>query len=66
MASCWRALNGVDRALIEVRLQDGWCLRAIARALGRSPGTVSDEVGQNQRIDLLVRISGQSKNVRRL
>ena len=39
-------LSVVDRALIEVRLGDGWTLRAIACALGRSPDTVSDEVAR--------------------
>ena len=47
MADCRRGLSVVDRTLIEVRLRDGWCLRAIARALGRSPGTVSDEVARH-------------------
>ncbi len=46
MASCRRALDVVDRALIEVRLADGWTIRAIARALDRSPGMVSDEVAR--------------------
>jgi IS30 family transposase len=39
-----RKLTVVDRTMIEVRLRDGWGIRAIARALGRSPGTISDEV----------------------
>ena len=47
MADCRRGLSVVDRALIEVRLHDGWCIRAIARALDRSPGTVSDEVARH-------------------
>ena len=37
----------IDRTLIKVRLADGWCLLAIARALGRSPGMVSDEVARH-------------------
>lgn len=39
-----RCLSVFDRSVIEFRLRDGWGLRAIARALGRSAGTVSDEV----------------------
>jgi IS30 family transposase len=34
----------MDRSLIEVRLRDGWGTRRIARAVGRSPGTISDEI----------------------
>jgi len=33
--------------MIEVRLRDGWGVRAIARALGRSPGTISDEINRH-------------------
>ena len=47
MAVCRRGLTVIDRALIEVRLADGWTLRAIARALGRSPGMVSGEVARH-------------------
>ncbi len=47
MAVCRRGLSVLDRTLIEVRLRDGWTLRAIARALGRSPGMVSDEVARH-------------------
>jgi transposase, IS30 family len=39
-----RRLTVVDRTTIEVRQLDGWGIRAIARALGRSPGTISDEI----------------------
>jgi len=47
MAACRRGLSVVDRTLIEVRLHDGWCIRAIARALDRSGGTISDEVARH-------------------
>ena len=47
MVVCRRGLTVLDRTLIEVRLADGWTLRAIARALDRSPGTVSDEVARH-------------------
>jgi len=39
-----RKLTVCDRAQIEVRLRDGLGIRAIARELGRSPGTISDEI----------------------
>ena len=39
-----RMLTVVDRTMIEVRLADGFGIRAIARYLGRSPGTVCDEI----------------------
>jgi IS30 family transposase len=42
-----RKLTAVDRALIEVRLSDGWGIRRIALALGRSGGTICDEVGRH-------------------
>jgi IS30 family transposase len=47
MVVCRRGLTVVDRTLIEVRLADGWTIRAIARALDRSPGMVSDEVARH-------------------
>ena len=47
MAVGRRGLTVIDRTLIEVRLQDGWCIRAIARVLDRSPGMVSDEVARH-------------------
>ena len=47
MAECRRGLSVVDRTLIEVRLRDGWGIRAIARSLDRSPGMVSDEVARH-------------------
>jgi IS30 family transposase len=36
-----------DRLLIELRLGDGWGVRAIARALDRSPGMVSGEINRH-------------------
>ena len=39
-----RALTVFDRLTIEVRLRDGWCVRAIARALDRSAGVISGEI----------------------
>ena len=44
MALSRRKLSVFDRSVIEVRLRDGWGIRAIARGLDRSPGMVSDEV----------------------
>ncbi len=43
MATLRRPLSTIDRTTIELRLGDGWDIRAIARALDRSPGTISDE-----------------------
>jgi IS30 family transposase len=43
-----RILSIVDRTTIELRLGDGWGIRAIARALGRSAGTISDEVRRHK------------------
>ena len=42
-----RALTVVDRTTIEVRLRDGWGIRAIASAVGRSAGTISDEIARH-------------------
>ena len=42
-----RPLTLVDRSIIEVRLSDGLGIRAIARCLGRSPGTICDEIGRH-------------------
>ena len=39
-----RALTVTDRTTIELRLSDGWSIRAIARGLSRSAGTISDEI----------------------
>ena len=47
MASPRRAFTVVDRTTIALRLRDGWGVRMIARSLGRSAGTVSDEVNRN-------------------
>jgi len=44
MANLRRPLTPIDRTMIEVRLSDGWGICAIARALGRSAGTISGEV----------------------
>jgi IS30 family transposase len=44
MAVARRALSIFDRTTIEMRRQDGWGVRRIAAALGRSPGTISDEI----------------------
>ena len=48
MTSARRALTVVDRTTIEVRLRDGWGIRAIAAALGRSGGTISDEIARHR------------------
>lgn len=44
MACQRRKLTVFDRSLIEVRLGDGWGVRAIARHLGRSAGMVCEEI----------------------
>lgn len=44
MEVCRRRITAIDRVLIAVRLADGWGVRSIARALGRSAGTISDEI----------------------
>jgi len=44
MAVLRRHLTVVDRTTIELRLRDGWGIRAIGQALSRSPGTISDEI----------------------
>jgi len=44
MSTPRRRLTAIDRTMIEVRLCDGWSVRAIATALGRSPGTISKEI----------------------
>jgi IS30 family transposase len=48
MTSQRRKLTVVDRTTIEVRLRDGWGIRAIAAALGRSSGTISDEISRHR------------------
>ncbi len=47
MAAPRRTLTIVDRTTIALRLRDGWGIRQVACALGRSPGTISDEVNRN-------------------
>ena len=47
MGSKRRELTPVDRVTIELRLFDGWGVRAIARQLGRSAGTISDEIARH-------------------
>ena len=47
MAGARRWLTVFDRFLIDLRLRDGWGVRAIARALDRSPGMVSDEINRH-------------------
>lgn len=42
-----RRFTAIDRVLISVRLVDGWGVRAIARALCRSAGTISDEISRH-------------------
>ena len=47
MAGQRRPLSVYDRSLIEVRLGDGWGVRAISRSLGGSCGTVSREISRH-------------------
>jgi transposase, IS30 family len=47
MADQRRKLTVCDRSMIELRLRDGWGVRAIARDLDRSPGMISDEVNRH-------------------
>jgi len=42
--NCRRRFTAIDSVLIAVYLLDGWGIRAIALALGRSAGTISDEI----------------------
>ena len=46
MAAQRRKFTVVDRTTIALRLRDGWGIRRIACGLGRSPGTISDEVNR--------------------
>ena len=39
-----KPLTVVDRTIIELRRRDGWSIRLIARELGRSSGSVCDEI----------------------
>jgi len=45
MARTYKRLTVEGRAVIEVRVRDGWSFRRIAEELGRSPDTISSEVG---------------------
>jgi IS30 family transposase len=47
MADQRRKLTVVDRSQIELRLRDGCGVRAIARDLDRSPGTISGEINRH-------------------
>jgi IS30 family transposase len=47
MGSKRRELTQIDRVMIELRLADGWGVRAIGRQLGRSAGTISDEIARH-------------------
>ena len=47
MAVQRRGLTVVDRSIIELRRRDGWSIRLIARELGRSSGTICDEIGRH-------------------
>jgi IS30 family transposase len=44
MAIQRRRLTVVDRTIIELRRRDGWSIRLITRELGRSSGTICDEI----------------------
>ena len=48
MANQRRNLTIVERTTIDLRLRDGWGTRAIARMLGRSPGTICDEIHRHR------------------
>jgi len=48
MAESRRGLTAVDRATIELRLLDGWGIRAIARVLDRSSSTISTEIKRHR------------------
>src|SRR3954468_23557074 len=41
-----RKLTVKDRVAIDLRRQDGWGVRVIARELGRSPSVISTEIGR--------------------
>ena len=47
MATPGRMLTVVDRTLIALYLWGGWGVRRIDREIGRSPGTISDEVNRD-------------------
>ena len=44
MGKQYRHLDGTERAMIQLSLEQGWQLRAIARSLHRDPGTISREL----------------------
>src|SRR3954454_17662734 len=46
-----RKLTVEDRVAIDLRRKDGWCVRAIARELGRSPSVISPEIGRGREPD---------------
>src|SRR3954465_378024 len=46
-----RKLTVEDRVAIDLRRQDGWGVRAIARELGRSPSVISAEQGRGRDTD---------------
>src|SRR3954467_11623061 len=46
-----RKLTVEDRVAIDLRRQDGWGVRAIARELGRSPSVISTEIGGGREPD---------------
>ena len=48
MAGPKRVLTIFDRTSIELRLRDGFGVRAIAATLGRSPSTISDEIRRHR------------------
>ena len=43
-------LTVVDRTIIELRRRDGCSIRMIARELGRSSGTVCDEINRHGKV----------------
>ena len=47
MDVCKRRMTATDRAVIEVRLRDGWGVRAMARALDRPHGSISGEISRH-------------------
>jgi IS30 family transposase len=47
----YKHLNGEERTLIQLSLERGYAMRAIARSLGRSPSSVSRELTRNEWCD---------------
>ena len=47
MAISRRMLTLIDRTTIAVRLSDRWSIRRISQSLGRSPGTICDEINRH-------------------